>query len=95
MEGEIDLLESYHAAGLRVVQLCYNRRNVSDELIRVFAATGGVVGSAGFPAFLTARLLFSVPSVPAWLQDEVGFPRLDRLNPRPAAPGRWRRPSRS
>jgi membrane dipeptidase len=122
VEDELDLLEAYHAAGLRVVQLCYNRRNlagdgaaersdgglsffglrmverlnalgllvdcahtgertsldavahttapvivshanaravhdnrrnVSDELIRAVAASGGVVGTVGFPAFLT------------------------------------------
>lgn len=122
VEDEIDLLESYHAAGLRVVQLCYNTknlvgdgasertdaglshfgvrliercntlgllvdcshtghrtsmdaidvsstpvvishanaravqdngRNVTDELIRAIAASGGVVGTVGFPPFLT------------------------------------------
>lgn len=30
-----------------------NLRNVEDELIRAIAGTGGVVGTVGFPAFLT------------------------------------------
>ena len=29
-----------------------NRRNVSDDLIKAIAASGGVVGTVGFPAFL-------------------------------------------
>ena len=122
IEDEIDLLDAYQAAGLRVVQLCYNRknligdgagertdsglshfgikvverlnalgmivdcshtghrtsmdaveassapvivshanayavqdnaRNVSDELIRAIAGSGGVIGTVGFPSFLT------------------------------------------
>lgn len=122
IEDEIDLVDSYYEAGLRIVQLCYNTknlvgdgasertdaglshfgvrlierlnrlgmivdcshtghrtsmeavevssdpvivshanaravqdngRNVSDELIRAVAASGGVVGTVGFPAFLT------------------------------------------
>lgn len=122
IEDEIDLLEAYHAAGLRIVQLCYNRknlvgdgagertdsglshfgvklverlnalntivdcahtghrtsmdaiehsaapviishanaraaqdngRNIDDALIEAIAASGGVVGTVGFPAFLT------------------------------------------
>jgi len=122
IEDELDLLDAYHAAGLRVVQLCYNRRNlvgdgasersdgglsyfglrvverlnalglivdcahtgertsldavehssapvivshanaravhenrrnVSDDLIRAIAGSGGVIGTVGFPGFLT------------------------------------------
>jgi membrane dipeptidase len=122
MEDEIDLLDAYQAAGLRVVQLCYNRRNligdgasersdgglsyfglkvierlnalrlvidcahtgertsleaverssapvvishanafalhdngrnVSDDLIKAIAGSGGLVGTVGFPPFLT------------------------------------------
>jgi membrane dipeptidase len=122
IEDELDLLDAYQAAGLRVVQLCYNRknligdgsgertdaglshfgvrvverlnalkmlvdcahtgyrtsmdaiemssapvvishanayaiqdnaRNVPDDLIKAIAATGGIVGTVGFPAFLT------------------------------------------
>jgi len=122
VEDDLDLLDAYRAAGLRVVQLCYNRRNlfgdgasersdgglshlglalvdrlnalgllvdcahtgertsldaierssapvivshanaravhdnrrnVTDGLIRAVAASGGVVGTVGFPAFLT------------------------------------------
>ena len=122
IEDEIDLVDAYHQAGLRIVQLCYNTknlvgdgasertdcglsyfdvklierlnalgmivdcshtghrtsmeavevstapviishanaravqdngRNVSDELIRAVAESGGVVGTVGFPAFLT------------------------------------------
>ncbi len=121
IEDDLDLVDAYYAAGLRVVQLCYNRknlvgdgasertdaglsyfgvqlierlntlgmavdcahtgertsldavacssapviishanarglhdnrRNVSDELIKAIAASGGVVGTVGFPAFL-------------------------------------------
>ncbi len=121
IEDEIDLLDSYQAAGLRIVQLCYNRknligdgsgertdsglshfgikvverlntlgmivdcahtgertsldaveassapviishanayavqdnaRNISDDLIKAIAETGGVVGTVGFPPFL-------------------------------------------
>jgi membrane dipeptidase len=121
IEDELDLVDSYYAAGLRVVQLCYNRknlvgdgasertnaglshfgiklverlnalgmavdcahtgertsldavefssapviishanarglhdnrRNISDDLIKAIAASGGVVGTVGFPAFL-------------------------------------------
>jgi membrane dipeptidase len=121
IEDEIDLLDAYQAAGLRVVQLCYNRknligdgsgertdaglshfgikvierlntlgmivdcshtgertsfdaveassapviishanayavqdnaRNISDDLIKAIAASGGVVGTVGFPPFL-------------------------------------------
>ncbi|HKK30246.1 MAG TPA: membrane dipeptidase [Alphaproteobacteria bacterium] len=33
-------------------KVCDNRRNVPDDLIRAIAATGGVVGTVGFPAFL-------------------------------------------
>lgn len=123
VEDELDLLDAYQAAGLRVVQLCYNTknlvgdgagertdsglsdfglrliarlnalrllvdcahtghrtsmdaveassapvvishanaravhdnaRNIEDELIRAVAASGGLVGTVGFPAFLTA-----------------------------------------
>lgn len=32
-----------------------SRRNVPDDQIRAIAATGGVIGIAGFPAFLTRR----------------------------------------
>lgn len=122
IEDELDLLDSYCAAGLRIVQLCYNTknlvgdgagertdsglshfglrmverlnmlrmivdcahtghrtsmdavenssapviishanakavqnndRNIDDELIKAVAANGGVVGTVGFPAFLT------------------------------------------
>lgn len=122
IEDELDLLDAYQAAGLRVVQLCYNRknligdgsgertdsglshfglkvverlnalnmvvdcahtghqtsmdavdasaapvvishanaygvqdnaRNITDELIRAIAASGGVIGTVGFPPFLT------------------------------------------
>jgi membrane dipeptidase len=122
VEDEIDLLDSYHEAGLRVVQLCYNTknlvgdgasertdsglsyfglrlvercnalgllidcshtghrtsmdtvdassapvvithanahavqnngRNVEDELIKAVANSGGIVGTVGFPPFLT------------------------------------------
>ncbi|MBT6095251.1 MAG: membrane dipeptidase [Rhodospirillaceae bacterium] len=122
IEDELDLLDAYQAAGLRVVQLCYNRknlvgdgsgertdaglsyfglkvverlnalnmlvdcahtghhtsmdaidassapviishanayavqdnaRNISDELIKAVAASGGVIGTVGFPPFLT------------------------------------------
>lgn len=122
IEDELDLLDSYYEAGLRVVQLCYNTknlvgdgasertdsglsyfgvklierlntlgmlvdcshtghrtsmeaveistapviishanaravhdngRNVSDELIQAVAQSGGVIGTVGFPAFLT------------------------------------------
>ncbi len=122
IEDELDLLDSYQAAGLRIVQLCYNRknlvgdgagertdaglshfgvrmierlnalgmlvdcahtghrtsmdavatssapviishanaravqdnaRNIDDELIKAVAASGGVIGTVGFPAFLT------------------------------------------
>lgn len=122
IEDEINLLDAYHEAGLRVVQLCYNTknlvgdgasertdsglsyfglrlvercntlglmldcshtghrtsmdcveassapvvithanaravqdngRNVSDELIRAIAESGGIVGTVGFPPFLT------------------------------------------
>ena len=124
IEDEIDLVDSYYAAGLRVVQLCYNRknlvgdgasertdaglsyfgiqlierlntlgiaidcahtgertsldavkyssapviishanarhiqdnrRNISDRLIKAIAATGGVVGTVGFPSFLVPQ----------------------------------------
>lgn len=122
IEDELDLLDAYQAAGLRIVQLCYNRknlvgdgagertdsglshfgvrlverlnvlrmvvdcahtghrtsldaiqtssapviishanaravqdnaRNIADDLIKAIAASGGVVGTVGFPAFLT------------------------------------------
>ncbi|MGK0171254.1 MAG: membrane dipeptidase, partial [Gammaproteobacteria bacterium] len=122
VEDELDLLDAYQAAGLRIVQLCYNTknligdgagertdsglshfgvrfverlnalhmivdcahtghrtsmdavefsrapviishanaiavqdnaRNVSDELIQAVAQSGGVVGTVGFPAFVT------------------------------------------
>ncbi len=122
IEDEVDLLDSYQAAGLRIVQLCYNRKNLigdgsgertdaglshfgvkvierlntlgmivdcshtgertsldavevsshpviishanayavqdnarnnSDELIRAIAKSGGVVGTVGFPPFLS------------------------------------------
>ncbi len=124
IEDDLDLLDAYHAAGMRIVQLCYNTknligdgasertnsglshfgvrvverlnalgmivdcahtghrtsmdaagashapmiishanaravhdnaRNISDELIRAVAATNGVVGTVGFPAFLTSQ----------------------------------------
>ena len=122
IEDQIDLLDAYHEAGLRIVQLCYNRknlvgdgagertdsglshfgvrlverlntlgmivdcahtghrtsvdavafsaapviishanaravqdngRNIEDELIRAIAESGGVIGTVGFPPFLT------------------------------------------
>ncbi len=122
IEDELDLLDAYQAAGLRIVQLCYNTknlvgdgagertdsglshfglrlverlnalrmivdcahtghrtsmdaieassapviishanaravqdnaRNIEDELIKAIAANGGVVGTVGFPFFLT------------------------------------------
>ena len=122
IEDELDLLDAYQAAGLRIVQLCYNKknlvgdgagertdsglshfglkvverlnalglivdcshtghrtsmdavaassspviishanaravhdnaRNVADELIKAIAQSGGVVGTVGFPYFLT------------------------------------------
>ncbi len=31
IEDELDLIDSYHAAGLRVVQLCYNRKNLVGD----------------------------------------------------------------
>jgi membrane dipeptidase len=121
IEDELDLVDAYHQAGLRIVQLCYNRkdlvgdggsertdsglshfgvalierlntlgmvvdcshtglrtsldaielsrhpviishanaravhdngRNVPDNLIKAIAASGGVVGTVGFPGFL-------------------------------------------
>ena len=123
IEDSLDLLDAYQAAGLRVVQLCYNRknligdgagertdsglsdfgvnvikrlnalglvvdcshtghrtsmdaveissapviishanaravhdnaRNIDDDLIKAIAASGGVIGTVGFPAFLTS-----------------------------------------
>ena len=122
VEDELDLLDAYRAAGLRIVQLCYNTknligdgagertdgglshfglrfitrlnalklivdcahtghhtsmeaveassapviishanaravqdnaRNIGDDLIRAVAASGGVIGTVGFPAFLS------------------------------------------
>lgn len=122
IEDDIDLLEAYRAAGLRIVQLCYNTknlvgdgasertdsglayfgvklierlnalgmivdcahtghrtsldaveastapvivshanaravhdnaRNITDELIKAIAGSGGVIGTVGFPAFLS------------------------------------------
>jgi membrane dipeptidase len=122
IEDELDLVDAYHAAGLRIVQLCYNTknlvgdgagertdsglshfgvrlvsrlnelhmivdcahtghrtsmdavalssapvivshanaravhdnaRNVDDELIRAVADSGGVIGTVGFPPFLS------------------------------------------
>lgn len=135
IEDNLDLVDAYHAAGLRIVQLCYNRknlvgdgigertdsglsdfgvalvkrlnrlgvavdcahtgvatsldaievseapviishanaravhdnaRNVPDDLIRAIAATGGVVGTVGFPAFLTDR---GQPSLGKFIDD--------------------------
>lgn len=132
VEDDLDLLDAYQAAGLRIVQLCYNRknlvgdgagertdsglshfgvalvrrlnalnmivdcahtgfrtsmdavaqssaptiishanaravhnngRNIDDELIKAVAESGGVVGTVGFPAFLT----------------DAGQPSLDRF----------------
>jgi len=135
IEDNLDLVDAYHAAGLRVVQLCYNRknlvgdgigertdaglsdfgvalirrlnrlrmavdcahtglvtsfdaikvsdapviishanaravhdngRNVPDDLIRAIAETGGVVGTVGFPAFLTSE---GQPSLDSFIDD--------------------------
>lgn len=135
IEDELDLLDAYRAAGLRIVQLCYNRknlvgdgigertdsglshfgvklvarlnaldmivdcahtghrtsldavehssapviishanalavhdngRNISDELIRAIAGSGGVVGTVGFPAFLVAE---GQPSLDRFIDD--------------------------
>lgn len=135
IEDELDLLDAYQAAGLRIVQLCYNTkniigdgagertdsglsyfglrfverlnalnlivdcahtghrtsldavaassapviishanaravhdnaRNVDDELIRAVAATGGVVGTVGFPAFLVSE---GQPSLDRFIDD--------------------------
>lgn len=124
IEDDLDLVDAYYAAGLRVVQLCYNRknlvgdgaaertdaglsyfgirlverlnalgmavdcahtgertsldavkyssapviishanarqvqdnrRNISDHLIKAVAATGGIIGTVGFPAFLVSE----------------------------------------
>ena len=135
IEDEIDLLDAYQAAGLRVVQLCYNRknligdgsgertdsglshfgikvverlnalnmvvdcahtgertsldaveasaapviishanayavqdnaRNISDDLIKAIAGSGGVVGTVGFPPFLAWE---GQPSLDAFIDD--------------------------
>lgn len=135
IEDELDLVDAYHAAGLRIVQLCYNRknlvgdgaaertdsglsyfgvalverlnklglivdcahtghrtsmeavehstapviishanaravhdnrRNIDDELIHAIAASGGVVGTVGFPSFLTAQ---GQPSLDQFIDD--------------------------
>lgn len=135
VEDELDLLDAYHAAGLRIVQLCYNRknlvgdgagertdsglshfglklvarlntlglivdcshtghrtsmdaieasaapviishanaravhdnaRNIADDLIRAIAARGGVIGTVGFPYFLTAH---GQPSLDRFIDD--------------------------
>ncbi|MBN9262034.1 MAG: hypothetical protein BGN89_12770 [Alphaproteobacteria bacterium 64-6] len=137
VEDELDFLDAYAAAGLRMVQLCYNRRNligdgatertdsglshfglavisrlnalrlvidcahtglrttfdaieaslapvvishanaiavhqngrnVPDELIRAIAASGGIVGTVGFPAFLGDE---SRPSLDRFIDDIV------------------------
>ncbi len=137
IEDELDLVDAYHAAGLRIVQLCYNRknlvgdgasertdaglshfgvalierlnalgiivdcahtghrtsleaiesstapviishanaravhdnrRNVADDLIRRIAASGGVVGTVGFPSFLAAQ---GQPSLDKFIDDIV------------------------
>ncbi|MDP7546944.1 MAG: membrane dipeptidase, partial [Alphaproteobacteria bacterium] len=135
IEDELDLVDAYQAAGLRVVQLCYNRknlvgdgaaertdgglsyfgvalierlnklgmlvdcahtghqtsmeavevstapviishanarsvhdnrRNIEDDLIRGVAASGGVIGTVGFPSFLTAQ---GQPSLDQFIDD--------------------------
>ena len=135
IEDELDLVDAYHAAGLRVVQLCYNRknlvgdgasertdaglshfgvaliqrlnalgmvvdcahtgertsldavdtssapviishanarglhnnrRNISDDLIRAIAQSGGVIGTVGFPAFLVPH---GQPSLDRFIDD--------------------------
>ncbi len=135
IEDELDLVDAYHAAGLRVVQLCYNRknlvgdgasertdaglshfgvaliqrlnalgmvvdcahtgertsldaidtssapviishanarglhnnrRNISDDLIRAIAQSGGVIGTVGFPAFLVSH---GQPSLDRFIDD--------------------------
>ena len=135
VEDDLDLLDAYQAAGLRVVQLCYNRknlvgdgagertdsglsrfglslierlnalrmivdcshtghrtsmdavsassapvivshanarrvhdnaRNIEDELIKEIAECGGVVGTVGFPYFLTWD---SQPSLDQFIDD--------------------------
>ncbi|MEM6438998.1 MAG: membrane dipeptidase [Pseudomonadota bacterium] len=43
-----------------------NLRNVEDELIRAVAGTGGVIGTVGFPSFLTAE---GQPSLDAFIDD--------------------------
>ena len=57
-----------HAKALAVHD---NRRNISDELIRSVAATGGVIGTVGFPSFLTAE---GQPSLDQFI-DDVDFLR--------------------
>jgi membrane dipeptidase len=135
VEDRLDLADGLHAAGLRVLQLCYNTknligdgagertdsglsdfgvrlvgrlnalgvavdcahtghrtamdavehssapviishanaravhdnlRNVEDELIRAIAATGGVIGSVGFPSFLEGD---DQPTLDAFIDD--------------------------
>lgn len=135
VEDELDLLDAYQAAGLRIVQLCYNRknlvgdgagertdsglshfgvklierlnalnlivdcshtghrtsmdavamsaapviishanaravhdnaRNIEDELIKAVAASGGVIGTVGFPYFLTGA---GQPSLDRFIDD--------------------------
>ncbi len=137
IEDELDLVDAYQAAGLRIVQLCYNTknlvgdgagertdaglshfgvrlverlnalhvlvdcahtghrtsldavdissapviishanarsvhdngRNIQDELIRAVADSGGVVGTVGFPAFLTNT---GQPSLDQFIDDIV------------------------
>lgn len=43
-----------------------NLRNVDDELIKAVAATGGVVGTVGFPAFLCSK---GQPSLDKFIDD--------------------------
>jgi membrane dipeptidase len=53
-----------------------SRRNVPDELIKAIAATGGIIGTAGFPAFLgteTRPTLDRFIDAIAYVADLVGI----------------------
>lgn len=40
------LVKGFRALGVRMVQLCYNLRNLTDDLIRAIAGNGGLIGAA-------------------------------------------------
>jgi len=88
VEDEIDLLDAYHEAGLRVVQLCYNTKNLVGDGASERTIVGSVISGFGWwnavlpwVSWLTAH---TPDIVPAWMRLKRLTLLLSSLMPMPA-----------